>query len=130
MKITTDTTEWDAFVAEVLRYAASRPDVRPSVIFGGGSPVFAIVGRSRFGDVTVTFVPEQHTRARFEQLLAREPTPDTTPLTIGDRCMLKSGGPVMTVIEADDEAVIVAWHVAGKVDGSTFLRVTVRRVAP
>jgi len=67
-------------------------------------------------------------RASDLRLIREAPPPDVPPLTIGDRCTLNSGGPVMTVIEGDDESVVVAWRSGKAVKGSAFKRVTVRRV--
>lgn len=132
MSIITITREWDAFVAEVLAYADTRPDVAISQLFDAerGQPIFALVGATSH-DVSVRLVPSQELRARFERLRIRRPPPeDSQPLAIGDRCILNSGGPIMTVINGNDEWVTVAWRAGEKVDGGDFERVMVRRVAP
>lgn len=129
MSITTDTAEWDAFVTEVKDYCAARPDVCVLSVFDGPNPIYALVGLLRHNDVTVRIIPDQMLRNRFERLRARRPPPEeVAPLAIGDRCMLNSGGPVMTVIDGDEENVIVAYRSGKAVKGGPFKRVTVRRV--
>ncbi len=61
-------------------------------------------------------------------LVEPAPPPDVPPLGIGDRCMLNSGGPVMTVVDMNDDAVVVAWR-GEAVTEDTFPRACVRRSA-
>ena len=79
---------------------------------------------------------ERHTprRATFRasdlRLIREAPPPDVPPLTIGDRCMLNSGGPVMTVVDLSDIGITASWRSGEAVDESDFPRACVRRVAP
>jgi uncharacterized protein YodC (DUF2158 family) len=61
------------------------------------------------------------------RLIAPTPPPDVPPLGVGDRCMLNSGGPVMTVVDFADDEVVVSWDGEGGME-STFLRACVRRL--
>lgn len=68
-------------------------------------------------------------RFSFDMLINfGSPPPDVPPLGIGDRCMLNSGGPVMTVVDMNADDVVVAWR-GEAVTESTFPRACVRRIS-
>jgi len=73
MKITTDTTEWDAFVAEATAFAGKRRDVVVASLFTRYPPIFCLVAAPPVGDIIVKLVPEQNLRAAFEKLRAKYP---------------------------------------------------------
>jgi uncharacterized protein YodC (DUF2158 family) len=54
---------------------------------------------------------------------AREP-----PLVIGNRVRLNSGGPIMLVVDINDDAVIVAWRDSGGSREHNFPALCVHRV--
>ena len=73
MNIITDTTEWDAFVAEVTTFAGERRDVVTAALFARYTPIFCLVAAPPTGDIIIKLVPEQSLRAAFEKLRARYP---------------------------------------------------------
>ena len=66
-------------------------------------------------------------RTDMLRLVAPAPLPDVPPLGVGDRCMLNSGGPIMTVVDVGDDEVVVAWR-GEAISESVFPRACVRRV--